>query len=93
MKLVPKQTRVNTEDSLGLGIEAAIVIALFLGVGYVLDRIFGTMPVFMIVFVTLGAIGLFAKLKYRYDDRMDELEAQRRSANDGKRDERKREVT
>jgi F0F1-type ATP synthase assembly protein I len=92
MKLVPKQTRVNTEDSLGLGIEAAIIVALFLGVGYVLDRIFGTMPVFMIVFVLLGAIGLFAKLKYRYDDRMDELESQRRSANESTQSERKREV-
>jgi len=86
MKLLPKQTRVNTEDSLGLGIEATVIIALFLGVGYVLDRIFGTMPVFMIVFVLLGAIGLFAKLKYRYDDRMDELEAQRRSASERKRE-------
>jgi F0F1-type ATP synthase assembly protein I len=86
MKLLPKQTRVNTEDSLGLGIEATVIIALFLGVGYVLDRIFGTMPVFMIVFVLLGAIGLFAKLKYRYDDRMNELEAQRRSASERKRE-------
>jgi len=86
MKLIPKQTRVNTEDSLGLGIEATVIIALFLGVGYVLDRIFGTMPVFMIVFVLLGAIGLFAKLKYRYDDRMDELEAQRRSTSERKRE-------
>ena len=67
MKLLPKQQpRVNTEDSVGLGIEAAVIIALFLGVGYVLDRIFGTMPIFMIVMTVVGAIGLFAKLKYRY---------------------------
>jgi F0F1-type ATP synthase assembly protein I len=86
MKPVPKQTRANTEDSLGLGIEAAIVVALFLGIGYVLDRIFGTMPVFMIIFVLLGAIGLFAKLKYRYDDRMEEHEANRRQAGQRKRE-------
>ncbi len=86
MKLLPKQPRVNTEDSLGLGIEAAVVIALFLGFGYVLDRIFGTMPVFMIVMTLLGAVGLFAKLKYRYDDRMDELEEQRRSSTEHKRE-------
>ena len=79
MKLLPKQQpRVNTEDSVGLGIEAAVIIALFLGLGYVLDRIFGTMPIFMIVMTVVGAVGLFAKLKYRYDDRMDELEAERR---------------
>ena len=77
MKLLPKKTRVDTQDSLGLGIEAAIITALFLGVGYVLDRLFDTTPVFMIAFTVLGAVGLFAKWKYRYDDRMNELEAQR----------------
>jgi F0F1-type ATP synthase assembly protein I len=84
MKLLPKQPRVaNTEDSVGLGIEAAVIIALFLGLGYVLDRIFGTTPVFMIIMTVIGAIGLFAKLKYRYDDRMDELEAERRASTAG----------
>ena len=86
MKLLPKQqSRVNTEDSVGLGIEAAAIIALFLGIGYVLDRILGTVPIFMIVMTVLGAVGLFAKLKYRYDDRMDELEAARRTSPDSKR--------
>jgi F0F1-type ATP synthase assembly protein I len=77
MKLLPKQTRVDTQDSLGLGIEAAIIAVLFLGVGYGLDRLFGTTPIFMIVLTVVGAVGLFAKWKYRYDDRMNELEAQR----------------
>jgi ATP synthase protein I len=77
MKLLPKQTRVDTQDSLGLGIEAAIIVVLFLGLGYGLDRLFGTMPVLMIVFTVLGAVGLFAKWKYRYDDRMNELESER----------------
>jgi len=86
MKLLPKQQpRVNTEDSVGLGIEAAVIIALFLGLGYVLDRIFGTTPIFMIVMTLLGAVGLFAKLKYRYDGRMDELEAERRASLQNKR--------
>jgi F0F1-type ATP synthase assembly protein I len=81
MKLLPKQQpRVNTEDSVGLGIEAAVIIALFLGIGYVLDRIAGTTPLFMIIMTVVGAIGLFTKLKYRYDDRMDELEAERRAS-------------
>ena len=86
MKLLPKQqARVNTEDSVGLGIEAAVIVALFLGLGYILDRIFGTVPIFMIVMTVVGAVGLFAKLKYRYDDRMDELEAERRMSPDAKR--------
>lgn len=77
MKLLPKQTRVDTQDGLGLGIEAAVITLLFFGVGYGLDWLFGTTPIFMIVLTVVGAIGLFAKWKYRYDDRMDELEAQR----------------
>lgn len=78
------KTRVNTEDSLGLGIEAAVVVAIFFGAGFGLDRLFGTTPIFMIVFTILGAIGLFAKFKYRYDDRMAEHEADRSMASRGK---------
>ena len=77
MNRPPKQSRVNTEDSLGLGIEVAIILALFFAIGYGLDRLFGTTPIFMIVFTILGAVGLFAKFKYRYDDRMAEHEAER----------------
>ena len=77
MKLLPQQPRVNTQESLGLGVEAALITVLFFGVGFGLGRLFGTTPVFMIVLTVIGAVGLFAKWKYRYDDRMDELEAQR----------------
>jgi len=77
MKLLPTQPRVNTEDSLGLGIEVAVILALFFGLGFVLDRVAGTTPLFMIIMTVVGAVGLFAKFKYRYDDRMNELEAQR----------------
>jgi F0F1-type ATP synthase assembly protein I len=77
MKLLPTQTRVDTQDSLGLGIEVAVIMALFFGLGYLGDRVFGTTPVLMIVMSVLGAVGLFAKFKYRYDERMTELEAQR----------------
>jgi hypothetical protein len=31
----------------------------------------------MIAMTVLGSVGLFLKFKYRYNDRMDELEAQR----------------
>jgi hypothetical protein len=77
MKLLPKQTRVDTQDSLGLGIEAAVILLLFFGVGFGIDWLLGTTPIFMIIMSVLGAVGLFAKWKYRYDDRMDEHEAQR----------------
>ena len=81
MKFLPikKDVRVNTEDSLGHGMDAVIMLALFLAGGYGLDRLFGTMPVFMIAMTILGSVGLFLKFKYRYEARMDELDSQRRS--------------
>ncbi len=76
-RLTRPNTRVNTEDSLGHGMDAVLVLGLFLLGGFGLDRLFGTTPVFMIVMTVLGSIGLFAKFKYRYDERMDEHEADR----------------
>ncbi|MEI7754966.1 MAG: AtpZ/AtpI family protein [Actinomycetota bacterium] len=84
MDLRPRK-RVNTSDGLGRGMEFAILVVMFLGLGYALDTWLGTKPVFMIVFVVLGIVGQFASLWYGYDARMKELEAQRRDlSRDGK---------
>lgn len=68
------------ESSLGRGMEFAIVVLAFLGLGYVLDRIFDTKPVFMIILVVLSLIGQFASMWYGYDARMQHLEAERLAA-------------
>lgn len=80
MKLIPKQTRVATDDALGMAMEIAIIMALFIGGGFMLDRWAGTLPLFMIVGSVLGAVGLFTKHKYRYDQKMDQYEAERVAA-------------
>ena len=80
MKLLPKQTRVQTDDALGMAMEIAIMMVLFIAGGFALDRWLGTLPLFMIVGTVLGAVGLFTKHKYRYDEKMDALEAERRDA-------------
>lgn len=81
MKLLPTQQRVEARDprgsSVGLGIEAAAILALFFFAGFGLDRLLSTTPAFMIVLTLLGAIGLFARFKYQYDEQMTELEAER----------------
>jgi ATP synthase protein I len=77
MKLLRPNTRVNTEDSLGHGLDAVIVLLLFAGGGFLVDRWLETVPVFTIVLFLLGSVGLFAKFKYRYEQRMDEHEAAR----------------
>jgi F0F1-type ATP synthase assembly protein I len=83
MDLLPrKRLNINANQNAGLGrgMEFAILVAMFLGVGYGLDSWLGTKPVFMIVLVVLGLVGQFASMWYGYDARMKELEAQRREA-------------
>ncbi len=76
-RTVRKDVRVNTQDSLGHGLDAVLTLGLFVLIGFGIDSLLGTVPVFMIVMTVLASVGLFAKFKYRYDERMDELEAER----------------
>lgn len=73
----PKDARVRTEDSLGHGMDAVIMLAIFLGAGFGLDTLFGTTPLFMIILTVVGSVGLFARFYYSYEARMDEHEAER----------------
>lgn len=57
--------------------DMALTVALMFGIGFGLDRWLGTTPVFMIAMTVLAAVGFFAKFKYQYDARMDQLEAER----------------
>lgn len=57
--------------------EFAIVVLAFLGLGYLLDGMLDTKPVFMIILVVLSLIGQFASMWYGYDARMQQHEAQR----------------
>jgi F0F1-type ATP synthase assembly protein I len=77
MKRIPL-TRVSGNDPLVQGIDNALVVALLFGAGYGLDRWLGTAPWLMIVFALLGGVGVFAKMKYRYDAQMDRHEVERR---------------
>jgi ATP synthase protein I len=70
--------RVATGDSVTKGIDNALAVVLLFGVGYFLDRWLGTSPWLMIVFAVLGGVGVFAKMKYRYDEEMAQHEAERR---------------
>ncbi len=69
---VPKKSSV-----LGRGMDFALMVLLFLGIGYALDRWLGTRPVFMIALVVFAVVGQFVKLYYEYTATMAVLEAQR----------------
>jgi ATP synthase protein I len=79
----PAAPGARADDGLGRGMEFAIVVLAFLGVGYLLDRWFDTKPVFMIVLVVLSLVGQFASMWYGYDSRMQQLEAERRERTTG----------
>jgi F0F1-type ATP synthase assembly protein I len=81
MDLIPKASKQpNPGDGLGRGMEVALLVLLFLGIGYLLDRWLGTKPVFMIVMFVLALVGQFVSMKYGYDQRMKELEQAREEA-------------
>ena len=73
----PGKGRNPSDDVVGGGLEIALMVPVFLGLGYLLDRWLGTAPIFMIVMVVLGVIGVFCRLRYAYDERMAEHEAER----------------
>jgi ATP synthase protein I len=77
MDLLPRKQRSSSDDGIGRGMEFAILVLMFLGIGYLLDRWFGTKPVFMIVLVVVALIGQFASMWYSYDARMKQHEEER----------------
>lgn len=82
MKLLPtpsKSVLTNNDESLGHGMDAVITLLLFLGLGFVLDSIAGTTPIFMIVLTVIGSIGLFARFYYQYEGRMAQHDADRKA--------------
>lgn len=85
MKLSPSPPRASatTNDTLGHGMDAALTLLLFFGIGFGLDRWLGTTPWFMIGLSVFAGIGFFAKFKYQYDAQMDRLEAERHAGRDG----------
>lgn len=80
-----QSTSPQSNEGMGRGMEFAVLVLVFLGAGYGLDRWLGTKPVFMIIFVMLAIVGQFASLYYGYNQRMKDLEAKRaESASSGK---------
>lgn len=56
------------------------MIAVFLGLGWLVDSWLGTRPIFMIGFVLFGAAGVFVRMKYAYDAVMEQHERDRAEA-------------
>jgi hypothetical protein len=68
-------------DTLARGFEWAATIAVFLGLGYVLDRVFGTTPLFLVVLFVFALVGQTVRAFLHYGDEIDrEMKARRELA-------------
>jgi hypothetical protein len=78
MKLLPQNIRApRADDTVGRGMDIALTVALFFGIGFALDHWLGTTPWFMIGLTVLASIGFFISSKYQYEARMERHEAER----------------
>jgi len=72
-------------DTLNRGFEFVLTMAVFGGAGWLLDRLAGTAPVLLAVFMVLAVVGQTARLWYAYDIEMRRHEAELPSARSGSR--------
>lgn len=68
----------SSDDSLGRGMDVALTLLVFLGLGALIDRWLGTFPGFTITLMLFAAVGSFVRMKYVYDAAMERHEAERR---------------
>lgn len=72
-----RQLNKGIGDGLSRSLELIVTPALVGGIGFGLDRVLGTTPLFTIVLGVFGLVGTFLSFWYRYDREMRTLEAQR----------------
>jgi len=84
LKVLPDRHKIaeaqQSGQTLGRGMDFALVMLVFLGIGYGVDRVLGTQPVFMIVLVVFSVVGQFLKMYFEYSASMQLHEAERVAA-------------
>lgn len=78
----------TADDTLGRGMDIALTLAVFLGLGWLVDRWLGVFPLFTIALVLLAATGTFVRLRYTYEATMQRLEAERAALRSSQRTDR-----
>ena len=66
-------------QTLGRGVDFALVIFVFFGIGALVDRWLGTWPGVAIGLVLFSVVGQFVSMYYRYKAEMEVHEAERRA--------------
>ena len=73
----PNGRGTGADAGLGQGMEMALTLAVFFGLGWLIDRAAGTQPAFMIALTVFAVVGQSARMWFEYDARMKRLEAER----------------
>ena len=77
MKLLPKPKPVSLDSGVSQGIEMAVGLVVFFLMGWGLDALLGTVPLFMIAFTVFAMVGQFVKMYFIYSRDMRHPEDQR----------------
>ncbi|MFZ9016411.1 MAG: hypothetical protein ACO23O_05405, partial [Ilumatobacteraceae bacterium] len=64
-------------DSLGRGMDIALTLLVFLGLGWLVDSWLGVFPLVTVILVVFAAVGTFVRLRYTYEATMQRLETER----------------
>ena len=70
----------GSDANLGRGMDTALTVLAFLGIGLLVDTWLGTRPIFTIGLVVFAAVGTFVRMKLVYDATMSRLESERRES-------------
>jgi F0F1-type ATP synthase assembly protein I len=81
----PTAATANSGDTLGRGMDFALVVLVFLGIGALVDRWLGTWPAFAIALVIFAMVGQFVKMYFDYKAAMEAHEAARAQARQSRR--------
>jgi ATP synthase protein I len=81
----PSSAEQQGGQTLGRGMDFALVVLVFLGIGYGLDRWLDTRPLFMIGLTVFSVVGQFVKMYYDYTATMEQLESERSTASQARR--------
>lgn len=71
-----QQTNRGFSDAMSHSFELALTPAVFGALGWLIDRVAGTSPLFTVVLAVFGVVGTVAKFWIDYDRRMKQLESE-----------------
>jgi F0F1-type ATP synthase assembly protein I len=67
----------GVESGMGQGMELAVTLLVFLGIGWLIDSRVDTRPIFTVALVVFAMVGQSVRMWFEYDARMKVLERER----------------